>query len=629
MTTFLLYAIKSAFVLSILFVPYMLMLRNEKFFRFNRLTLLAILLLSVCLPLCNCQFLSLDNQPVVQAAQQQMIDVGIPIQQSYYLQSASETEDATSVSWFQVISIIYIIGMAVVLTVRLVQFCRMGMVIRGGSLWKESRGGINIYCHADDVAPFSWLNNIVISRSDYEASGREIILHEQGHILCRHSLDIIFLTTVQMLQWWNPLVYILGISLRDVHEYEADDYVLRQGITLGGYQEILIKKAVGTSSYAFANNFNHSLTIKRITMMQKKQANPWRRSKVLYFVPMVAVALSAFATPEFIQPIEKAVDNLNEEIVMPEPVDTCQTELNPEDYTIFIDGRVSTPAELESLDKSTIDHADIIDDMAKVQNEFGSQITKPVIDIHTKMEQNAVKNDSTGLRIVYTSDNVSDSVVIILDGKKVESVDGIDQTTIDNITVLKEKTAKEIYLEWQKSDPSAFRKDVSEINGIIEIRTKQYQKELDAENAVAERTKAKAAEKARKETERKAVNTKDDVVEPNRNIDGLIGDEPKGITIVDGNVVESISDIDPEDVDNVTVITSASSIKTIFEHMRKENPASLKDINVDDVKRIVEIQTKQINYVNNHVKSAKNKPGLHILYEKKGDLTLVSIDDKK
>ena len=79
MTTFLLYAIKSAFVLSILLVPYMLMLRNEKFFRFNRLTLLAILLLSVCLPLCNCQFLSLDNQPVVQAAQQQMIDVGIPI----------------------------------------------------------------------------------------------------------------------------------------------------------------------------------------------------------------------------------------------------------------------------------------------------------------------------------------------------------------------------------------------------------------------------------------------------------------------------------------------------------------------------------------------------------------------
>lgn len=509
MTTFLLYAIKSAFVLSILYVPYMLMLKNEKFFRFNRLTLLAILLMSLLLPLCNCPFMSLDNQPVVQVAQQQMIDIGIPIQQSYYLQSVQDTRNTTSVSWFQVVSMLYIIGMSVVLAIRTVQFCRMGWVIRGGSLWRELRDGISIYCHADDVVPFSWLNNIVISKSDYDSDGREIILHEMGHIHCRHSIDIIFLTLVQMLQWWNPLVYVLGASLRDVHEYEADDYVLRQGITLGGYQKILIKKAVGASSYAFANNFNHSLTKKRITMMCKKESNPWRRSKVFYFIPMAAIALSAFATPEFIQPIEETVRNLNDEFVKPEPVDTCNADINPEDYTIFIDGKVSTPEELKSLDKSTIDNANIYNDIDEVRTVFGKQMKKPVIDIHTKtiIGTGKMDDDGIGLRVVYTSNNANDSVVYILDGNVVESIDGIDPSTVDNISVLKEKSAKEMYLERQKSNPSDFKKNVSEIKGIIVINTKQYQKELDGGNVAAERAKAEMAEKARRESDAKQKTT--------------------------------------------------------------------------------------------------------------------------
>ena len=64
---------KSALVLALLYLPYMLMLRRESFFRFNRLVLLGILGLSLLLPLCNVPGLSLDRQPVVQAAQRQML----------------------------------------------------------------------------------------------------------------------------------------------------------------------------------------------------------------------------------------------------------------------------------------------------------------------------------------------------------------------------------------------------------------------------------------------------------------------------------------------------------------------------------------------------------------------------
>lgn len=324
MTTLFLYTLKSAFVLTLLYVPYSLFLRREKMHRFNRFTLLGILLLSLVLPLCNVSVLSLDNNPVVHAAQQQMIEVGIPIRQFVVTAKAGgEAGTATlqeggllswigSLSWFDVVSIVYLLGMAVVLLVRLVQFCRMGLVIRGGSLWRHKEDGVTIYCHADQVAPFSWLRSIVVSEADYQENGREIILHEKGHILSHHSFDVLLLTLVEMLQWWNPICYMLDVSLRDIHEFEADDYVLRQGVSARGYQMLLVKKAVGASSYTFANNFNHSSIINRITMMQKSNSNPWRRSRALCVLPVAVLSLSAFATPEFIKPIEQAVTEFSD-----------------------------------------------------------------------------------------------------------------------------------------------------------------------------------------------------------------------------------------------------------------------------------------------------------------------------
>ncbi|MBR6141784.1 MAG: energy transducer TonB [Bacteroidaceae bacterium] len=313
----LLYSIKSAVVLAMLYLPYMLMLRRESFFRFNRMMLLGILVLSLVLPLCNVPWMSLDRQPVVQAAQLQMLELGIPIHVLPEVQVLAEAQESSpftfplfNFSLFHLFTFIYIVGMVALLLTRLWQIGRLQFGLKRGALWHHDEQGIRIYCHSGDVAPFSWMQNIVINEKDYDEAGREIVLHEMGHIQARHSWDVVLLTLVQMLQWWNPLVYVLGISLRDVHEYEADDFVLRQGVSAQGYQLLLIRKAVGSGAYAFANSFNHSLTKKRITMMKKIKSNPWMRSKALYVIPVAALALSAFATPKFVAPVEDAVAKL-------------------------------------------------------------------------------------------------------------------------------------------------------------------------------------------------------------------------------------------------------------------------------------------------------------------------------
>lgn len=313
MSAVLLYSIKSAIVLTMLYLPYMLMLRRESFFRFNRMVLLGILLLSLVLPLCNIPWMSLDHQPVVQAAQLQMLELGIPVHVLPEVQvSASPLRGGLegSFSLFHLFTFIYIIGMAALLLMRLWQIARLQFGLKQGVLWHNDEQGVRIYCHSGDVAPFSWMRNIVINEKDYDEAGREIVLHEMGHIQGRHSWDVVLLTLVQMLQWWNPLCYVLGISLRDVHEYEADNFVLEQGVSAQGYQLLLIRKAVGSGGYPFANSFNHSLTKKRITMMKKMKSNPWMKSKALYVIPVAALALSAFATPKFVAPIEETVTKL-------------------------------------------------------------------------------------------------------------------------------------------------------------------------------------------------------------------------------------------------------------------------------------------------------------------------------
>ena len=298
------FLLATTLVLTLLYVPYTLLLRKEHFFRQNRFTLLAILVLSLVLPFCDVHALypgellaGLFSKPAPEAvvefsSTEQIASATTPLEQIEFTEA--HISPLGLLPW---LCQLYVVGTLIVLAIRLWQIACMRRLIRKGCLWSDTEDGITIHCHAEDVAPCSWMRHIVISEHDYRHHRHEILLHEKGHVRSLHSWDILLLTLVQTIQWYNPFAYMLGASLRDVHEYEADDYVLRQGVTASEYQTLLLKTAVGNSVYAFANNFNHSLIKNRIVMMKNKKSNPWARMKVLYTLPLVVVLLSAFASP--------------------------------------------------------------------------------------------------------------------------------------------------------------------------------------------------------------------------------------------------------------------------------------------------------------------------------------------
>lgn len=289
------YLLSATLVLTLLYAPYTLLLRKERFFRQNRFTLLAIMVLSLVLPFCDFHaFYPGELLPTLPTAPMVGVesDVPTPISVTATMEPMVITEVSHQpfrlLPW---LSHLYIIGVLIMLVIRLWQFARMHRLIRRGCLWSDVEEGITIHCHADDVAPCSWMRHIVISEHDYRHHRHEILLHERGHVLCHHSWDILLLMLVQTIQWYNPFAYMLGASLRDVHEYEADDYVLRQGVTASEYQTLLLKTAINGGKYTFANNFNHCFIKNRIIMLKRKAFSPWLRMKVLFVLPAIVVAV--------------------------------------------------------------------------------------------------------------------------------------------------------------------------------------------------------------------------------------------------------------------------------------------------------------------------------------------------
>ena len=277
------YIAECALCLALLYLPFWGLLRKETFFQYNRFVLLAITVLSFILPWISIPEITSQLAPSE--------TISIQLEEINVMISGKALSE--NISWKTILAIIYLSGAVTCLLYKIIDLVRLIRFIPRGCLWVHTENGIHVHCHAHDVVPFSWMNHIVISEKDYEENGHNILLHEQAHIACGHSWDVLWLSFVEVLQWFNPFVWMLSKEIQDIHEYEADLTVLRKGINARDYQLLIIQKVVGSGSYTFANNFNHSSLKKRITMMIKEKSNPWARLKYLYILPIVAICMIA------------------------------------------------------------------------------------------------------------------------------------------------------------------------------------------------------------------------------------------------------------------------------------------------------------------------------------------------
>ena len=288
MGMFFVYILKSSLCLALFYLFYRLLLSKETFHRFNRLALLGVLALSGAIPFVKIT-LQKSAEAVISFDEFMLVPEVAP--------SVAMEEVSTPFPWMALVLLVYGLGIVFFWGRHLWSLARMCRVLRS-SRREKMEGGITLFIHKEKVAPFSWMNIIVLSEEDMQESGEAILTHERAHIKNRHSWDLLLAEVCVFLQWFNPAAWLLKQELQTVHEYEADEWVINNGIDAKTYQLLIIKKAVGARLYSIANSFNHSSLKKRITMMIKKKSNPWARMKYLYVLPLAAVAVAAFARPE-------------------------------------------------------------------------------------------------------------------------------------------------------------------------------------------------------------------------------------------------------------------------------------------------------------------------------------------
>ena len=286
MTEFLIYQGKAAIALAVFYMFYRLLLSKETFHRFNRIVLLSTAALSFVLPLCVITLKKVIVVPAMTASSETFT--------GEVAGTAAMVPEVSAPIWPVVLCSIFALGALAVLVYVAISIIGIRRMIRSGSR-QALESGETLIITETDTAPFSWMKYIVISREDYESGYSQILTHEKAHIALRHSWDILFVDMITALQWFNPAIWMLKADLRALHEFEADDAVLRSGANIKKYQYLLIRKAVSKSGYSVANSFNHSTLKARITMMLNKKSSRMSAWKALYVIPLVGISLAATA----------------------------------------------------------------------------------------------------------------------------------------------------------------------------------------------------------------------------------------------------------------------------------------------------------------------------------------------
>ena len=337
MVAFIIFAIRWAVTLTLLYSLYRLLLQRETFHRVNRSVLLAILVVSPLLPLVP---LHTDEPTAMDAVLTRIEEplMSLPSDENAAgnALAAQESEGATSGLWLRYGAYIYIIGIAVALATYLFRMLSLVRVIHRSRRIAHPIVPDNVHLMLDMriTQPSSWMHWIFIGPIDLKQNAEAVLRHELAHVRLRHSWDVVLCDLTCRLLWCLPFAWMLRQDLVDVHEFQADEAVLRGGVTIDEYEHLLVRKAVQTQVLPIMNTLRRGALKKRFAMMHSGPSSRWSRLKLLYLVPALAACLWVSAQAE--------------------------------EYNTYLNGKLVTQEELVAIDPSTIERVDVIHSQKKV-----------------------------------------------------------------------------------------------------------------------------------------------------------------------------------------------------------------------------------------------------------------------
>lgn len=279
MNALFIYLLKSSVCLGLLFLVYWIFLRRETFFNLNRFYLLCSGFLSLLIPVIP--FHGIMQERVSSL----VIFLNSVLVQPGTFQSGIHSDALVA----GIPAVIYFTGVILALAWFFARIMKLFFLVQKSKIRKEQDHILVLF--DINFSPFSFFNLVFINeRSVVRGNLETILVHEHVHIKQFHTLDLLLSELLIIFQWFNPFAWLISHELKTLHEYLADEGVIREGIPVPVYQQMVLNETMGIQVNNLANNFNISRLKNRFIMMTKSRSGSWSMSKALLALPVIIAA---------------------------------------------------------------------------------------------------------------------------------------------------------------------------------------------------------------------------------------------------------------------------------------------------------------------------------------------------
>ena len=359
MTAFFIYLIK-VIICSALFAGcYWSLLRNERFFHWNRFYILASVALSIIIPMLNIPI----SASFIVAPMVFVYSTEITIN-SANVANVSIMSEISLTTWMWLGFILCLSVVFFLLTKEVISLIRIMRLKR--SCERMHTRETDLYCTNDAAAPFTFFRTIFWKKGVSVDSGEGCLMlrHELAHVRLGHSCDKALMQLVCCLFWMNPFFILFRRELELVHEFAADSESLDEG-NVEKLSSLILSTLYPNHYQNFISNFFQSSIKRRICMITKNKKSPMNLLRKMSIIPVALFAMYLFACNNRTQSdndkkmsvkvqnnsdenLQVTVETVDEEIqVKIEPAEEIQTE---DDKT------VTKQTNNEEIPFATVDH---------------------------------------------------------------------------------------------------------------------------------------------------------------------------------------------------------------------------------------------------------------------------------
>jgi beta-lactamase regulating signal transducer with metallopeptidase domain len=284
------YLLEANLYLILFYGFYRLFLQKETFYGLNRYYLIFSSTLAFLLPFFQLGFL---KTPVIEqitiepteTINQVMVTSNLPIEN---YQPSIFTVDNAMIAIYALVTIALLFKMFFGLS-KIIRMLKLPSV--------KLENGVKLIDLKDSKIAFSFFNMLFLDPALPEKN--TILKHELVHIKQKHSFDVLLFEMIQIINWFNPITYLVKKDIKLIHEYLADEETTRCDVEKYQYAMFLIQNSTGIQNLTLTNQiFSSSILKKRISMLNQKKSASWARLKLLLALP-ITVGMLCISTVAF------------------------------------------------------------------------------------------------------------------------------------------------------------------------------------------------------------------------------------------------------------------------------------------------------------------------------------------